>query len=139
MPSIYRVLTDPEYRTATYVGIYMAVAAQLAGTAPVGAYSNQIFALLNESAGLKMAPARASFYLGLAALLGSLISPLSAIYLPARTSYIGGYLIMTVLLAGVVAGLLIGTDALVLGCLYSYFCVFNITVGCNTIGYIGCI
>ena len=118
------------------MGIYLAVANQLTGITALSIYSTQIFAILAES-GLQMAPSTGSFYLGLSALLGSIISTVTSVYLSFRTIFAGGFLIMAVLSVGMVTGLLTGQNTLTLSSLYPYFLVFNITIGCSTFSYIG--
>ena len=44
---------------------------------------------------------------------------------------------MAALIAGVIAGLQTGQNTLTLVCLYPYFLVFNITIGCSLYAYIG--
>ena len=69
VPSMKDVLTVPDFRTATYVGIYLALANQLTGTAGISIYSETIFDDLNKS-GLNMSPSLGSTLIGMASLIG---------------------------------------------------------------------
>jgi hypothetical protein len=84
-----------------------------------------------------MSPSTGSFYCGIAALIGSFVSMVTSVYFSFRFIFVGGYLTMALLTAGLITGLQTDQNTLILGCFFPYFFVFNVTIGCSLYSYIG--
>jgi MFS family permease len=129
VPSLKQVLTNPDYSTASYVGIYLAVANQLTGITAISVYALQIFAILDEH-GLTMTPSTGAFLLGIAALMGSVVGFPVSVYFKFKSIFAFAFISMTVFSAGCVLSLIYQLPILMLASLFAYFLVFNATIGC---------
>jgi hypothetical protein len=97
--SLYRALTDVDYRSATWVSIYINIAFNISGVVFINIYTLKVFKDIVKNGGKLIAtPADIVPYIGFSNVLGCILSKFTIGYFLRRTIFIGGLIIMAIFL-----------------------------------------
>ena len=101
-PGMGASVADPEYRRATLVGCSVALFNTMSGINILTGFSKQIFeAIAERGAVSNLSPTEQNYFVGVSSFVGASLSVVSVAAFTRRTCFIGGHIIMGVMLAGV--------------------------------------
>ena len=94
---------DKDYRVATWMCAFIAVAQQMAGCNIVNMYSTIIFeGIASQSDSVPLTPTACSYFIGCSGFVGAIFAAFTCLYFTRRTVFIGGHVSMGI--ANIVCG-----------------------------------
>lgn len=126
----WTAISDPKYRAASWICIALASFNQMSGINVICIYVQDIFTKIEEKgAESALSPTQQGYFIGISSVLGALISVYIILVCTRRQLFIGGHLVMMVMLGIVAISIQLAWPNFCLACMCIFVIVFQSTNG----------